>query len=735
MKIRFALPAAAVIGGMLVALLAMWLGFRWGSPLMDTSAAQNLTESSVEISRPATSMIGSVRDNVKEQAARCLFPVPQWGKAVLPEMASSLSLAQSRVQATAKLQPGTLRPLRELHVGQRVLLPLADGEVVEAVVKLILPDDAGWVRVGGAFLGTARGEFSLAQKIDTPGQWAGRILHHDPQLGYQLASTDAGLLLHRKPLASMVCQGIPRSPNQPPAGLEASRSSVSVLAAQPALDSKPDAVGVLYLDFDGEQVSDPDWNSGFTIVAQPALLGGYPITTAQITDVWQRVAEDFKPFNVSVTTNRARYDSAPPGARALCIITPSDSWFYASVGGVAYLRSYRGPGEGFSSTIPCWVFNNSTKSDMALTCSHELGHMVGLSHDGTGILTYYGGHDSGVTSWGPIMGAPWGRRVTHWSIGDYPTADNQEDDLDVVSQIIAEPLSLASGMVQDEAGGTRATAAVLDVVATVNRSGIISSRTDADYYKLTTAGGLAKITGTPATTDANLDVQLTLYNELGGVVTTSLTQTGSLAANVTATLSPGIYYIEVRGKGRLADNSGFTPVIGYTNYGSAGAYVLTGSYVPLPVTPLFIQQPMALTTVTQGAKVTLSAKTLSNTGVSYQWKKNNINMPGKTTATLVLSSVQAADAATYIVVAKNSAGEVPSDPAVLVVNYKPLFSLQPLPAKSTVATGADVTFSVAAHGTAPVTLQWWKNGVNLDGETAPPSASPAWTGLTQRATR
>lgn len=706
-------------GTALLVLAAGWLGVYWSESQSETESARSQkiekdTHDKEWVSVGALGVGDRERMKAALEPARFVFPVPQWGKAVLPMRAGPLSLAQRRVEATAVLLPQTLKPLAELRAGQHVLLPLADGEVVEAVVKLAVQNDAGWGRVGGVFIGEHRGEFSLAQKIDEPLQWAGHIFHRDRQVGYQLTSGAAGLLLNRKPLDSMVCQGMPRSPGPPPTPAPRAAAE-SVMAAPPALDSKPDAVGVLYLDFDGEVVTDPHWYSGSTIVAQPALMGGSLITNAQITEVWQRVAEDFKSFDVTVTTTRARYDSAPVGARALCVVTPTDSWFYASVGGVAYYRSYRGPAAGYSSTIPCWVFNNSNPSVMALTCSHELGHMLDLMHDGTTGQTYYGGHDSGVTSWGPIMGAPWYREVTQWSIGDYPNANNQEDDFDIISSVIAEP-SGGSGYAADEAGETIVTAAELEVVGTVNRSGVITTQNDADYYLLKTAGGALNITGRPTAVDPNLDVELTLYNALGSLIMTSAVQSTTLAGNVTATLSAGDYYLAVRGKGRVANSFAVPPVLGYSRYGSAGAYTLTGSYVPLPTLPLFTQQPIAMTTVNHGTKVTLSVKTLSHTKVTYQWQKNGTQMPGKTSASLVLNSAQAADAGTYVVIAKNAAGEESSDPAVVVVHYKPIFTVQPLPSKSTVASGSDVTFTVSAHGTAPVTWQWRKNGVNLPGE-------------------
>ena len=699
-------------------LVAGWLGVRWSesTPVTRSAADSPMSVESIQMrSNAGGATIGKgQRLHAALDSARCLFPVLKWSKAVMPAKAKALSLAQSRVEATAVLLPQTLKPLAGWQAGQHVLLPLDEGEVVEAVVKLAVPNDAGWVRVGGAFVGVHRGEFSLAQKIDEPLQWAGHVYHHERQVGYELKSTATGLQFNRKPLDSMVCQGMPRAPGPPPA--PAAAAAATVMAAPPALDSKPDAVGVLYLDFDGEVVTDPGWNGGATILAQPALMGGYPITNAQITEVWQRVAEDFTSFDVTVTTIRARYDAAPVGARVLCIVTPTDSWYYYAVGGVAKFKGYRGPAAGHSSTVPCWVFNNSNASVMALTCSHELGHMLDLMHDGTTSLAYYGGHDSGVTSWGPIMGAPWYHEVTQWSIGDYPNANNQEDDFEVVAGVIAEPFG-GSGYVADEAGGTIATAAELEILGTVNRSGVISSESDADYYLLRTEGGALNITGRPAAVDPNLDVELTLYNAAGTLIMTSAVQSNSLSGNVTATLAAGDYYLAVRGKGRVANSLDSPPVLGYSRYGSAGAYTLTGSYVPLPRLPLFTQQPTALTTVNYGTKVTLSVKTLSHSKVSYQWQKDGVNLPGKTAASLVLTSAQAADAGTYVAVATNAVGEEFSDPAVVVVLYKPIFTVHPLPAKSTVASGSDATFTVNAHGTAPITWQWRKNGVNLPGET------------------
>ena len=69
------------------------------------------------------------------------------------------------------------------------------------------------------------------------------------------------------------------------------------------------ATGVLYLDFDGEEGPHAGWGS-FDAAA-------YNTTNPQIRAIWERVAEDFAPFNLNVTTDLNVFLAAPWASLAL----------------------------------------------------------------------------------------------------------------------------------------------------------------------------------------------------------------------------------------------------------------------------------------------------------------------------------------------------------------------------------------------------------------------------------
>ena len=98
-----------------------------------------------------------------------------------------------------------------------------------------------------------------------------------------------------------------------------------------------------------------------------------------------------------------------------------------SCGGIAYVGVLDLP-TGHQTYQPALVFGTDGKN-IGEIVSHEVGHTLGLSHDGmTGGAAYYAGQGS----WAPIMGVGYSRPITQWSKGEYAAANNSEDDLVVM---------------------------------------------------------------------------------------------------------------------------------------------------------------------------------------------------------------------------------------------------------------------------------------------------------------
>ena len=254
----------------------------------------------------------------------------------------------------------------------------------------------------------------------------------------------------------------------------------NTVSAVPILHSNQGASRKIYLKFDSytfpQNSADSSWWGFFSGLAQPGAtvpgldLDGNPSTfsafeQAYITETWLAVAEDFSVFDIDVTTEN-------PGEAGLTKATLNDTTFGLTAaissaadwsakcgqygcGGVAYVASINVlPSVVGANLNPMGVvfafnkFNNdfnyhTTAKDLAGIVSHELGHGIGLMHDGTTRASsneeYFPGHQNGL--WAPIMGTSYNQAINHWSKNEYANGVARSNPIQDGSQLYVDPIS------------------------------------------------------------------------------------------------------------------------------------------------------------------------------------------------------------------------------------------------------------------------------------------------------
>ncbi|PZF85250.1 hypothetical protein C1I92_05215, partial [Jiangella anatolica] len=96
------------------------------------------------------------------------------------------------------------------------------------------------------------------------------------------------------------------APDDHPAGT----APVADVPGDPAGGSKPDAPLTIYLDFDGATLRNTEWNRFYGQDVYELAPVAAAADAGYVYQVWARVAEDYAPFDVNVTTT-------DPGADAL----------------------------------------------------------------------------------------------------------------------------------------------------------------------------------------------------------------------------------------------------------------------------------------------------------------------------------------------------------------------------------------------------------------------------------
>ena len=261
------------------------------------------------------------------------------------------------------------------------------------------------------------------------------------------------------------------------------------------LHSKPGSKRKIFIDFESPPLpaGTSQWHFNDRDINPPAYLAPSPEETfCHIKNIWLRVATDFSPFDVDITTERPSNDNNGTLTNDIGIYSSierdseSDEQYGTRVvvtdqsvcrnmrpcsenGGIAFTSAfdhYKGKVSeysdyGHSKLQPAWVFfkfldGSDFSHDIkyiADQISHEAGHTLGLDHHGvvkvpasdcsggTYNPEYYRGRGPCLNSsdenkevgWAPIMGSSSKRALSQWSHGNYRDANNPtQSDLSVI---------------------------------------------------------------------------------------------------------------------------------------------------------------------------------------------------------------------------------------------------------------------------------------------------------------
>ena len=165
---------------------------------------------------------------------------------------------------------------------------------------------------------------------------------------------------------------------------------------------------------------------------------------------------------------------------------------------------------------------------------------------------------------------------------------------------------------------------------------------------------------------------------------------------------------------------------------TAGSVLSPGAMLTVLIPATIIDPPVGLTQLVtinpngffyNPTNVAMSVVAIGAGTLHYQWRFNGADLPGATSATLIISNVTLASAGEYRVVVTDDVGSAISPPAILTVLVPPVIMVQPVGVTN--LQWQTAMFSVIATGAPPLNYRWLRQGVNFLSNAPPTLVLPS----------